>query len=376
MLRKEDPRHLYASPSAGQTTANRQFTEGGPRGVSGPGTDRDFRREVAHAGPAAHRPRDRPVDLLSRTSTRSRSTMACSPRRTSNWSAPTSRPGTCSTWPRGSSQATGQPRRAPLQGGDRGAAADAEVRRVLAAGPARLSRPGDRPDRPARPVLGLEGLRHPRGPQPLLRPDRAARAHAEADLHDRRAVRRHGRPGPLRPGARCQNARTVWTIRDEQGRESPRARLETQDHPDRRADPRWERSARLSTGPRTVQADREPGPRGHRVRQRVGDLGIPPRRRPTAPPPGLVVSRTWDDATKAALAAGKTVVLFPQARSTHSSRCPAGSCRSSGARSGSPRRSPNTMGILCDPNHPLLPSSRPSSTATGSGTSCSTGAAA
>ena len=47
MLRKEDPRHLYASPSAGQTTANRQFTEGGPRGVSGPGTDRDFRAEVA-----------------------------------------------------------------------------------------------------------------------------------------------------------------------------------------------------------------------------------------------------------------------------------------------------------------------------------------
>ncbi len=46
-LRREDPRHLYASPSAGQGTANRQFTEGGPRGVHGPGTDRDFGAEVA-----------------------------------------------------------------------------------------------------------------------------------------------------------------------------------------------------------------------------------------------------------------------------------------------------------------------------------------
>jgi hypothetical protein len=48
ILRQEDHRHLYSSPSAGQFTSNRQFTEGGPRGVSGPGTDRDFRAEVEH----------------------------------------------------------------------------------------------------------------------------------------------------------------------------------------------------------------------------------------------------------------------------------------------------------------------------------------
>lgn len=48
MLRNEDPRHLYASPSAGQATANRQFTEGGPRGVQGPGTNHDFGAEIAH----------------------------------------------------------------------------------------------------------------------------------------------------------------------------------------------------------------------------------------------------------------------------------------------------------------------------------------
>jgi hypothetical protein len=47
MLRGEDPRHLYSSPSAGQTTPNRQFTEGGPRGIHGPGTETDFRKQLA-----------------------------------------------------------------------------------------------------------------------------------------------------------------------------------------------------------------------------------------------------------------------------------------------------------------------------------------
>ena len=43
MLRREDPRHLYSSPSGGQTTANRQFTESGPRHNPKPATDTDFR---------------------------------------------------------------------------------------------------------------------------------------------------------------------------------------------------------------------------------------------------------------------------------------------------------------------------------------------
>ena len=47
MLIKEDPRHFYSSASAGQMTAHRQYTEGGPRGVNGPRTDADFRGEVA-----------------------------------------------------------------------------------------------------------------------------------------------------------------------------------------------------------------------------------------------------------------------------------------------------------------------------------------
>jgi F5/8 type C domain/Glycosyl hydrolases family 2, sugar binding domain len=48
MLRDRDPRHLYSSASAAQTTANRQWTERATgRGIHGPGTERDLREVVA-----------------------------------------------------------------------------------------------------------------------------------------------------------------------------------------------------------------------------------------------------------------------------------------------------------------------------------------
>ena len=72
-----------------------------------------------------------------------------------------------------------------------------------------------------------------------------------------------------------------------------------------------------------------------------------------AAPPDVMVSRNWDDATRAALAAGKKAVLFPTRANTGQSL------------SGSflpvfwspvwfPTQKPNTMGILCDPKHPLF----------------------
>jgi hypothetical protein len=53
MLIKRDSRHLYSSASSAQTTANRQFTEGSPRGIHGPRTDLDFH--------AANQKQDRPM---------------------------------------------------------------------------------------------------------------------------------------------------------------------------------------------------------------------------------------------------------------------------------------------------------------------------
>lgn len=48
MLIDRDPRHLYSSASAAQTTPNRQWTESAAgRGIQGPGTERDLRDVVA-----------------------------------------------------------------------------------------------------------------------------------------------------------------------------------------------------------------------------------------------------------------------------------------------------------------------------------------
>ena len=48
MLIQRDPRRLYSSASSAQTTPNRQFTESGPRGIHGPGTDADFAAAIAN----------------------------------------------------------------------------------------------------------------------------------------------------------------------------------------------------------------------------------------------------------------------------------------------------------------------------------------
>lgn len=77
--------------------------------------------------------------------------------------------------------------------------------------------------------------------------------------------------------------------------------------------------------------------------------------RTTAPdaPPGVMITEAWDDATKTALAAGKSVVLFPKKISRGL------------ALRGSflpvfwspiwfPAQQPNANGIVCDPRHPLF----------------------
>ncbi len=184
MLRKEDPRHMYASSSAGQLTANRQYTEGGPRGVHGPGTDRDFRDTVEK--------QDRPLmgheigqwtfypnfDEIKKYS----GVLAAK-----NFELVRDRSGKEAHARPGAEVRPGhrQACRAVVQGGDRSPPAHAEVSRLLAAGPARLPRPGHGPDWSARSVLGRKGLHCPRGPQALRRPDRAALADAKAYLYER-----------------------------------------------------------------------------------------------------------------------------------------------------------------------------------------------
>jgi hypothetical protein len=82
------------------------------------------------------------------------------------------------------------------------------------------------------------------------------------------------------------------------------------------------------------------------------EFWVYPTKTAAAPPPEVVVCEKWD-AAKAALAAGRKVVFFAFAANTRSSM------------SGRflpvfwspvwfPTQKPNTMGLLCDPQHPLL----------------------
>jgi hypothetical protein len=83
------------------------------------------------------------------------------------------------------------------------------------------------------------------------------------------------------------------------------------------------------------------------------DIWVYPATPELSIPPDVVISRNWDEATKAALASGKKVILFPQAVN------PSQSMRGSflpvfWSPIWFPKREPKTMGILCDPKHPAL----------------------
>ncbi len=82
------------------------------------------------------------------------------------------------------------------------------------------------------------------------------------------------------------------------------------------------------------------------------DIWVYPPSAPPSVPSNVIVSHDWDDATRTALAQGKRVVLFPNilnpTRSMKGSFLPV---------FWSPIWSPSvpaTMGILCDPKHPLF----------------------
>jgi hypothetical protein len=66
-----------------------------------------------------------------------------------------------------------------------------------------------------------------------------------------------------------------------------------------------------------------------------------------------MISRSWDETTKAALRNGKKVILFPEAISSSQS-LPGRFLPVFWSPIWFPKQQPNTMGILCDPEHPAL----------------------
>lgn len=84
------------------------------------------------------------------------------------------------------------------------------------------------------------------------------------------------------------------------------------------------------------------------------DIWIYPEPAPAAIPDNVIVSQRWDEATRAALAEGKRVVLFPAPNSLNPTQCLSGSFLPVFWSPVWFTGSTNTMSILCDPGHPLF----------------------
>jgi hypothetical protein len=152
------------------------------------------------------------------------------------------------------------------------------------------------------------------------------------------------------PAALAQ-VKPVWTIQDAGGREIASGTLPAVDAPVSRLDDLGTITASLAKAQAPCKATVTVSLAGTPYSNRW-DIWIYPPPAPVAAPAGIVISRTWEEA-RAALAAGKNVVLFPRQLDR----------RESFAGSFKPvywspvwcvRFYPNTMGILCDPKHPLF----------------------
>jgi len=146
------------------------------------------------------------------------------------------------------------------------------------------------------------------------------------------------------------NAQPVWSIEDERGHKIASGKLPKLSVPTGKLTP----LGTFSTSLAGVKA-----PAKLTVTVSVAGLSndweiwVYPSSKAAEPPVGLVISHAWDDATKVALASGKSVMLFPSKISRgHSLRgrflpvfwSPVWF----------PSQQPNANGILCDPRHPAF----------------------
>ena len=351
MLIKEDPRHLYSSASSAQVTANRQFTERGqPRGVQGPGTDADFREAIAKE--------DRPLigheigqwtfypnfdetkkytgvlaaknfDLV-RDDLAAKHLLDLAPRFV---------------------QATGR----------HAALLYKEEIEIL------LRTPGhagfsllDLHDYPGQgtaligvldPFWDSKGFVAPEthrqycGPTvPLLRMKK--RTFTTEETFAAEAEIAHFGPQDIR------NAQPVWSIHDEEGREVASGSLPALSVPIGNLTPLGRFSASLAKAPAPAELTVTVELAGTAFAN-DWDIWVYPASAPAIAPADVVIARRWDDATKAALANGKKVILFPEVLNPSQS-LPGRFLPVFWSPIWFPEQQPNTMGILCDPKHPAL----------------------
>ncbi len=178
---------------------------------------------------------------------------------------------------------------------------------------------------------------------PLLRIPK--RVYTSGELLEAAAELAHYGPADL------TNARPVWSVRDEQGREVAAGRLAALSAP----------TGKLTElGVIKTSLDRVRAPAKLTVTVSLAETGfandweiwVYPEQVATQPPEGVVISQKWEEA-RTALAEGKKVVLFPLA--TNLAHAMAGGFTPVfWSPVWFPDQKPNTMGLLCDPRHPLF----------------------
>ena len=351
MLIKEDPRRLYSSASSAQITANRQFTERGePRGVQGPGTDRDFREAYAKE--------DRPLigheigqwtfypnfeetkkytgvlaaknfDLV-RDDLAAKHLLDLAPRFV---------------------QATG--RHAVLLYKEE---IEILMRTPGHAGFSLL----DLHDYPGTgtaligaldPFWDSKGFVTPEAHRrycgatvPLLRMKK--RTFTTDETFAAEAEIAHFGAQDL------TNAQPVWTLRDESGQEVAAGSWAGRNVPTGKLTPLGAIRASLAKAPAPVKLTVTVSLVGTAFTN-DWDIWVYPANAAATAPADVVIARNWDDATKAALASGKKVILFPQVVNSAQS-LPGRFLPVFWSPIWFPEQQPNTMGILCDPKHPAL----------------------
>ena len=350
MLIREDPRHFYSSASAGQMTAHRQYTEGGPRGVHGPQTDVDFRGEVAR--------QDRPLmgheigqwTFFPNFDEIAKYTGVLQAKNFELVRDDLAKKHLLDLAPQ-FVQATG--RHAVLL--------YKEEIEVLLRTP---NYPGfslldlhDYPGQgtaligPLDPFWDSKGFvtpeQHARycGPTvPLLRLKK--RTFTSDETLTAEAEIAHF-------GAKDLAAATPeWSIRDEKGTVVADGYVAASAIFPRASSRRWERSKhRWPRRPRRASSRSAFRSRARRSPNRW-EIWVYPPKVNLDPPKGLVVSKVWNDEVKSTLAQGGRVLLFATANNSQS--LPGRFLPVFWSPVWFPTQKPNTMGILCDPKHPAL----------------------
>jgi len=147
-------------------------------------------------------------------------------------------------------------------------------------------------------------------------------------------------------------AKPFWKISDEHGKKIAGGELDSLAAPTGELSPLGSLSASLAKVPAPCQLTVTVGLKGTKV-SNGWDIWVYPDETAPPPPAGVIVSTAWDEATKAALADGKTILLLPAKEFLHNS------FRGSFLPTfwspvWFPSQQPDTMSILCEPKHPLF----------------------